>query len=303
MRVMGNSSVASLAVFLCCWLMQPAEGQSQGLKVYISADMEGVGGAVTRQQVSRDGFEYERFRDLMTTEVNAAIESALEAGATEIVVSDSHGSGQNLLVDKLHPAAKLVRSFPRPQDMMQGIDGSFDAALFIGYHAGQGKPDAVLAHTMNSEVLWIKLNGVTVGEPGFNAALAGHFGVPVILIAGDQGAIGELRDLVGDVEGAEVKHAYGLTSALTLHPTQSRQVIAERTAAALGRLGDFKPYRVTTPISMEVAFKNTVTTEVVAMIPGVERTAPNAVRLTVPDMVEAAKFVVVLMYLQVANEG
>ena len=293
----------SLALLLCFSMMQPAQGQSPELKVYISADMEGVGGAVTRQQVSRDGFEYERFRELMTTEVNAAIESALEAGATEIVVSDSHGSGQNLLVDQLNPAAKLVRSFPRPQDMMQGIDASFDAALFIGYHAGQGNPDGVLAHTMNGEVLWIKLNGVTVGEPGFNAALAGHFGVPVIMIAGDQGTVGGLRDLVGDVEGAEVKHAYGATSALTLHPTQSQQLIAERTTTALGRLRDFKPYQVATPISMEVAFKNTVTTEVVAMIPGVERTAPNAVKLTVPDMVAAAKFVVVLMYLEVANEG
>ena len=303
MRAIDKLSVLSLAVFVTCWLTLPAQGQRQGLKVYVSADMEGIGGAVTRQQVSRGGFEYERFRELMTAEVNAAIESALEAGASEIVVSDSHGSGQNLLVDKLNPAAMLVRSFPRPQDMMQGLDNTFDAALFIGYHAGQGKPEGVLAHTMNGELLWIKLNGVTVGEPGFNAALAGHFGVPVILIAGDQGAIGELRELVGDVEGAEVKQAYGLTSALTMHPTKSQQVVRERTAAAFGRRGDFKPYQVKTPITMEIAFKNSVTAEVVAMIPGVERNAPNTVRATVPDMVEAAKLVVVLMYLQVANEG
>ncbi len=279
-----------------------AHTQSRGLKIYISADMEGVGGAVTRQQTSRGKSEYERFRKLMTAEVNAAIEAALERGATEIVVSDSHGSGQNLLVEELHPEARLVRSFPRPLDMMQGVDDSFDAALFIGYHAAAWSPGA-LAHTMDGNIVWLKLNGVTVGEPGFNAAIAGHFGVPVALIAGDQVVVGELRELLGEVEGAEVKHAYGLTSAMTLHPTKVQQLIRERTRSALGRLQDFKPYRVETPITMELAFKNQSTAQVASMIPGVDRTAPNAIRLTVPDMIAAAKFVVVLMYLQVSEEG
>ena len=122
--------------------------QARELRVYISADMEGVGGVVGEQQASKGGSEYESFRELMTAEVNAAVEAALEAGASEVVVSDSHGGGQNLLVSKLHPEARLVRSFPRSLDMMHGIDESFDAALFIGYHAAAWQP-GVLAHTMN----------------------------------------------------------------------------------------------------------------------------------------------------------
>lgn len=278
-----------------------AQAQTGGLKVYISADMEGIGGAVTRQQTGRGNPEYETFRELMTAEVNAAVEAAKEAGATEIVVSDSHGSGQNLLVEKLHPDARLVRAFPRALDMMHGIDDSFAVAIFIGYHAAEWQP-GILAHTMDGNLTSIELNGVTVGEPGFSAAIAGHFGVPVALIAGDQVAIAELKALVPGVEGAEVKHAYGRTSALSLHPRRAQQLIKERTRAALARVSSLQPYRIKTPITMELAFKNQSTAEVAAMIPTVERTAPNAVRVVVPDMVAAAKFIGVLMHIRIAPE-
>ncbi|MFQ5927933.1 MAG: M55 family metallopeptidase, partial [Terriglobia bacterium] len=236
-------------------------------------------------------------RYFLTGEVNVSIAAALEAGASEIVVSDSHGNAQNLLVEKLHPAARLVRSWPRPLLMMQGIDETFDAALFIGYHAAEATPGSVLAHTMSGRrVLWIKLNGTRVPEAGFNAAIAGHFGVPVVLIAGDQGIIAQTRQLVGDIEAAEVKRGYGVTSAMTLHPTAAQQLIRERTRAALARLKDFQPYRLPTPITLEIAFKSIVDAEILAMLPGVERPEGNVVRFRARDMVEASQFVTVALF-------
>ncbi|MFQ5817008.1 MAG: M55 family metallopeptidase, partial [Terriglobia bacterium] len=144
--------------------------------------------------------------------------------------------------------------------------------------------------------LWIKLNGTPVPEAGFNAAIAGHFGVPVVLIAGDRGIIAQTRALLGDIEAAEVKRAYGVTSAMTLHPTAAQQLIRERTRAALARLKDFKPYRLPTPITLEIAFKSIVDAELLAMLPGVERPQGNVVRFRARDMVEASKFVTVALF-------
>jgi D-amino peptidase len=288
-----------LALFFL--LLLPSQAEPSDLKIYISADMEGLGGVVSERQVSSGRSEYQPFRELMTAEVNAAIEAAIEAGATEIVVSDSHGSGENLLVDKLHPNARLVRSFPRELDMMHGIDNSFDAAILVGAHAGEWRP-GILSHTMDGNIVELKLNGVNMGEPGFNAAIAGHFGVPVVAASGDQSMIDDLKKLVPGLEGAEVKHAYGRTSALTLHPSKVRQLIRQATLEALGRLQEFEPYQVQKPITMDLTFKNKVTAEVAAMIPTVERTAANGIRIVVPDMVAAARFVGLLMYINTPSD-
>ncbi len=285
-----NSLYIILFLLVFPALLVAQTGQKK-LKVYISADMEGIAGIVTQAQLGPGQFEYERFRELMTGEVNAAIEAALEAGATEIVVADSHGNAQNILVDKLNPAARLVRAGPRPLSMMGGIDATFDAAILIGYHAGAGTPEAVLSHTFSGRrILWVKLNGVTVSEAGFNAAIAGHFGVPVVMIAGDQTAIAQTRALLGDIEAAEVKQAIGWTSAISLHPERAWQLIRERTRAALARLKDFKPYRLTTPITLEMAFKDVADAELLAMLPIVERVQPNVIRFQGKDMVEVSKF-------------
>src|SRR5262245_38212827 len=183
-------------------------GQTRKLKIYISADMEGIVGVVTSDQLGPQGFEYERFREFMTQEVNAAIEAAFEAGATEIVVSDSHGNGENLLIEKLPKNILLVRSWPRPLMMMQGIDETFAGAIFIGYHAGTTNPQGVRAHTISSARLAdVQLQGVSVSEAGLNAAIAGHFNVPVIMVSGDDVVVKETTSLLGDVEGATVKWA------------------------------------------------------------------------------------------------
>jgi D-amino peptidase len=182
------------------------EATTQGLKVYISADMEGVAGVVGREQLEPQGLEYNQFRSFMTAEVNAAVEAARDEGATEIVISDSHGHGLNLLLDALPQDIQLVRSWPRPLGMMEGIDASFCAAIFIGYHASVGNINGIVAHTVSSKAfLSVRINGVEMSEGGMNALIAGHFGVPVVMISGDDAAVREVSDMLGPIEGAVVK--------------------------------------------------------------------------------------------------
>ena len=193
--------------------------QQDAIRVYISADMEGVTGAVTGEQLGPSGFEYQRFRQFMTDEVLAAIEGARAAGATEFLVSDSHGNGQNLLIDQLPGDVQIIRSWPRPLGMMEGISSDFDAVIFIGYHASTANPEGVRAHTFSSATLTdVRLNGKSVAEGGFNAAIAGHFGVPVVMVSGDDAVCSELRDYLGDIEPAIVKWAKSFHSARTPQP-------------------------------------------------------------------------------------
>lgn len=170
-----KSRLICLVLFLFS-LTITAMAQNRPLKIYISADMEGVVGVVTNEQLGPQGFEYARFREFMTNEVNAAIQAAVQAGATEIVVSDSHGNGQNLLIEKLPANVLVVRAWPRPLMMMQGIDETFAGAIFIGYHTGTTNSQGVRAHTISSARLAdVRLKGVSVSEAGINAAIAGHF--------------------------------------------------------------------------------------------------------------------------------
>jgi D-amino peptidase len=265
-------------------------GAAGGRRIFVAVDMEGVGGVVTDAQLGPEGFEYARFRELMTEEANAALAAAREAGATEFVVADSHGNFQNLLVDKLPSDVHLVRGGPRPLGMMQGIDASFDGAIFIGYHASTTNPEGVRAHTFSSANLAdVKLNGRSVTEGAFGAALAAHFGVPVLAVSGDDAAVKEVQALVPGVEGAVVKWAYGFHSARTLSPEASRRLIAEAVRRGMARRGQAPAYRLEGPVSVEVRFKNYRPAELLAWLPGFERVDAHAVRYTARDMPEAAR--------------
>jgi len=267
------------------------KAQERKMKIYISADMEGVVGVVTGEQLGPQGFEYQRFREFMTQEVNAAIEAAFEAGATEIVVSDSHGNGQNLLIEKLPKNILLVRSWPRPLMMMQGIDETFAGAIFIGYHTGTTNPQAVRAHTISSARLAdVRLKGVSVSEAGINAAIAGHFNVPVIMVSGDDAVVKETTKLLGDVEGAVVKWSTGFHSAKTMMPEASYQLIRDKVKKAIGRIKDFKPHKLAGPIQLDVRFKNYRPSEVLSYLSIVERTDAHSIRFTGKDMIEVSKF-------------
>jgi D-amino peptidase len=261
------------------------------LKVYISADMEGVAGVVTGDQLSPSGFEYERFRGFMTAEVLAAIQGARDAGATAIVVSDSHGNGESLLIEQFPDDVTIVRSWPRPLGMMQGIDSTFAAAVFIGYHAATTSLAGVRAHTLSSATLTsVALNGVAMPEAGINAAIAGRFGVPVVAISGDDAAVAEAQHLLGSIEGAVVKQAVSFHAAATLTPQAAQKLIREKVRAGVARRGELRPYALTTPIRLDVGFKNYRQAEMLGYLAVVERTGSHAIRFIGRDMIDVSKF-------------
>ena len=278
--------VLSLLVFAVA-----VNAQQQGPKIYISADMEGIAGVVTGEQLGPQGFEYARFREFMTQEVNAAIEGALAGGATQIVISDSHGNGQNLLIEKLPKEVLIVRSWPRPLGMMQGIDETFAGAIFIGYHTGTTNLQGVRAHTLSSARLAdVRLKGVSVSEAGLNAAIAGHFNVPIIMVSGDDAVVKETTALLGNIEGAVVKWASGFHSAKTMTPTASCDLIRDKARRAVSRLREFKPYKLIAPIELSVTFKNYRPSEVLSYLSIVERTDAHSIKFVGKDIVEVSKF-------------
>ncbi|HMG33112.1 MAG TPA: M55 family metallopeptidase [Blastocatellia bacterium] len=288
----GSRVLAVVAAAVMATMLAPSpRAQTRKLKIYISADMEGVVGVVTADQLTPQGFEYNRYREFMTNEVNAACQAALDAGATDIVISDSHGNGENLLVEKLPKNVTLVRAFPRHLGMMAGIDGTFDGVIFIGYHASTSNSQGVRAHTISSARLAdVRLNGVSVTEGAMNAAIAGHFNVPVIMISGDDAAVKEVSDAIGPIEGAVVKWSLGFHSARTLTPEVAYELIRERVRKAIGRISEFKPYRLKTPVELDVRFKNYRPAEVLAYLPIVKRIDSHTVRFVGKDMLEVSGF-------------
>ena len=262
-----------------------------GLKIYISADMEGVVGAVTGEQLGPGGFEYERFRQFMTNEVNAAIDAARVAGATEFVISDSHGNGQNLLIEQLPDDVSVIRSWPRELSMMAGIDDTFDGVIFLGYHASTNNTRGVRAHTMSSaNISSVRLNGMTMTEGSMNAAMAGHFGVPVIMVSGGDVAVAENQVIIGDIEGAVVKWASGFHSARTLTPEAGYEVIRTRTKSAIDRIEDFEPYVLETPIELELSLKHYRPVELLSYLSNVEKVNSHTIRFVGKDIIEISNF-------------
>lgn len=262
-----------------------------GYRIFISVDMEGVAGAVTGEQLGPSGFEYQRFRQFMTDETLAAIAGAREAGATTFVVADAHGNGQNLLIEQFPPDVEIVRAWPRELGMMGGLDPSFDAVFFIGYHAAATNLEGVRAHTFSSaNYAAVVLNGRPMAEGGINAALAGHMGVPVALVTGDDAAVAEMQDLLGNVEGVVVKEALGFHSAKTLTPAAAQDLIRTGARRAVERLAEFVPYRVDGPPVLELTFKNYRPAEVLSYLSIVERTAARTIRFEGQDMVDISKF-------------
>jgi D-amino peptidase len=263
---------------------------AEGLKVYISADMEGIAGVVNGDQGYPGRFEYDQFREYMTAEVNAAIDGARAAGATEILVSDSHGNGLNLLLDKLPQDIQLVRSWPRPLGMMEGIDGSFDAVVFIGYHASAGNPVGILGHTISGSNFYsVKINGMEMSEGAINALIAGHFGVPVVMISGDDAAVAEVTAMVGPMEGAVVKWQISHQSGRTLLPGAARALIKEKVTKGVQRRAQIKPFDIPGPLALDLSYKNSDAAEIIAYLPNVERVDNRTVRY-VGDIIQLSMF-------------
>ena len=250
------------------------------MRVYISIDMEGIAGVVHEDQTDpiepRHAGDYNRFRRLMTSEANAAIRGARDAGANTVLVNDSHWLMSNLLAEDLDPSAELLSGGPKRLSMVEGIDAGFDAAMFIGYHARAGTQNATIDHTYTSRVYEVRVNRAPVGELALNAALAGVFGVPVALVSGDQSLAAEAKALLGDaVEAVIVKQAVGRFAARSVAPSVACERIRAGAVAALART--HRPFIFPSPILMEVDFIESQMADMAELIPGSQRTAGRTV--------------------------
>ena len=260
------------------------------MKILIAVDMEGITGVTTWDQVTPGHAEYARFRKLMTQDVNAAIRGAIDAGADDIIVADGHWNGSNLLIEELDPRARLNSGSPSPFSMMQGIDESVDGVFFVGYHARNGTPNAILDHTWSSKtVANVWLNGILTGEFGLNGAVAGHFGVPVILATGDQTACAQIVEQLGEMETAVVKQATGRFAAECLSPQVTQEMIYMAATRAVQRLegGDVPdPFVLDMPVRVIVEFFKSEMADLASRIPFTQRDGTR-VSLTVDEMASA----------------
>ena len=278
----------ALLAALTCATALPAQ---RPIKVFISVDMEGIGGVVTSEQLGPTGFEYARFREFMTAEALAAIAGAREAGATEFVVADAHGNMQNLLIERFPAGVTIVRGSPRPLMMMHGIDSTFSAAMFIGYHSATTNPQGVRAHTISSATFGaVVLNGQPMSESGINATIAGHFGVPIVMVSGDEQAVGEVQTLTGNVEGAIVKRSISFHAAAVMTPEASQALIRAKAKAAILRLRDFKPMPATGPFRLELSYKSYTPAEMMSYLPGTERVDAHTIRFRAASIVDISRF-------------
>jgi len=282
-------SSLSLCLAAAVALASSLAGQAPAFKVYLSADMEGIAGVVDESQTSPTGRDYALGRRLMTAEVNAAIGAAFEAGATEVVVNDSHWDQTNLLPEELDRRARLITGAPKPLGMMQGIDASFAAAIFIGYHPQASTIDGVLDHTYNNQLKSVRLNGREVGEYGLNAALAGHFGVPVVFLSGDRAVTEQARAWIPGIEVLAVKEGIGKTAARTLHPEEAREKIAAGIKAALARREQIHAIQLTRPVTIEIELADSAQADSAMMVPGMKRLSGRVVSYEAPDMTVAYK--------------
>ena len=292
---MRQVRIVSAAALVMALIASPAAGQAKKPKIYISVDMEGIAAIVNSPQTTSGQFDYERGRRLMTDEANAVIEGCLAAGAGTVVVSDSHGNAQNILPESLNEAALLIRSFPRPLLQMEGIDGTFDGVILLGYHPREGTPDANLSHTVwGTKFAEIRVNGKPVSEAIFNAAVAGHFQVPVIMVAGDQNVSREALETFGAVETVVTKQSLGWLAALSRHPRLVGDELRAKARQAVQRIKEFKPYTVTRPVRVEFAFKNIFDAETTAYLPWVKRTDGKTVQVEFNDILDANRFLTAL---------
>jgi len=236
------------------------------MKVFIAVDLEGVAG-----YARWDAADRQRERELITGDATAAVEGCFDAGATEVLVTEAHGNMRNILPERLDPRASFVSGEPKPLNHMAGIDGSFDAAMLVGYHARAGTLNAVMCHTYSLSVFSLRFNGIEMGEIGADAAIAGHFGVPVVMVAGDEAACREAHELLGEPETVAVKEGLGRWVARMLPLEEARRRIRDGAKRALQSGERCKPFVVQPPVDVQVTFTSPSCADALAGFPGLKR--------------------------------
>ena len=267
------------------------------MKVYISVDMEGIGGVTGSYQVLQDPGALIESRRQATREVNAAVEGALAAGATTIYVNENH-SGRDLILSELHPAAEAIIGKPKPLMTLEGLDESFAAVFLIGMHARAGTAGAVMDHTWSPKTVHeLRVNDIPIGEIGLNALMAGHFGVPLTLVAGDDKTIAEAKALLGEIEGITVKYGVDRFAARCLHPEKIQAALFEGAKRALTENARFKPFVLEVPMKMEIDWQKTNHATYAALIPGTRRKNARTVSFTADDFKSLMHWFIVACYV------
>ncbi len=262
--------------------------EESGLKVFISVDMEGISGIVHGSQTGRDQAEYQKGRALMVADVNAAIEGVLALGEAEIVVSDGHGGMKNIQPEDLNESAVLVRGRPKPLSQVAGVDGGFDAALFIGYHSMKGTKHGILSHTFSGRHIdSLTVNGMEIGETAMNAAIAGYHGVPLVFVSGDLAVTKEAKALNPNIVTVAVKEAVARTAAKCIHPNKARELIKRGVTEALEKRGAIDPFTFQPPIEMIVKYANSLMADGVELMPSAERVDGRTIRFALDDYIKA----------------
>lgn len=263
------------------------------LKVFVSVDMEGLTAVFAEDQVSHEGLEYPYFREVMTREANAAVEGAFAAGASEVLVRDTHGGMRHLLPQLLDKRARLVRGPTHPQSLMvtmEGFDRSYGAVVLIGYHARSGYPNAVLPHTMTSNVLDYRINGISQSEASYSALIAGQYDVPVVMIAGDKAACEDAREtLKNGLETVAVKEAIN-GGIISIHPEVAQARIRAAVERGVRRRAQIAPYKLPAPYT--VTLKRAQISG--SWMAGAQLTPQGEIELKTPDLLTALNALVQL---------
>ena len=258
------------------------------MRVFVSVDIEGVAGVVGRDEGSQGNPEYERARRLMTAEASAAVRGILSVEPdAEVTVADAHGTFRNIIPELLDPRARLVRGKPRPLAMIEGVQDNIDAAIFVGYHGRSGTGDSVLSHTFTGTLADVRVNGTSFGEIGLNAAVAGVYGVPLVLVTGDASVAAEVETLLPGTRTAVVKRAIGALAADGMHPERSCALIEAAASEALRHRSEIAPFVVDGPVALEVDVSNPVFVDQALVVPGIRRLAGRTLGYDAPDYLTA----------------
>jgi len=260
------------------------------LKIFISVDMEGIGGIGTPAMTSPAGKDYALGRKLMTDEVNAVVAAILQRGPAEILVNDSHGDMQNLLHTELDPRVTYNQGAIKPFGMVEGLDSTFSAAIFLGYHSRAGTPNGFIAHTGTGAVKGLWLNDIEAGEGDLNAAYAGSLGVPVIMAAGDSAFVEQITKNV-KLEAVTTKYAITPQAARLIHPQVVKEKLAAAAGRALGNRATAKPWVIGKPVRVRLRLADNTIPQLLQAIPGVKQIDGFTVEFTAPNMTDAYKLI------------
>jgi D-amino peptidase len=268
------------------------------MKIFLSTDFEGTSGIVAWEQIMEGMAEYQQGRQLLTDEVNAVINGALEGGATDIVVNDSHSFMRNLHPQDLLGDATLITGQHKPLYMMQGLDASFDGVCFVSYHGSIGAEHAVLSHTYNPRAIWeVRINGEIVGESGINALVAAHYGVPIIFVSGDEATAREAQSIAPNAEKVIVKQSLGRFAASHIHPSVACEMLRVGAARAVENIGNMQPPQFQLPVTVQITFLVADMAEWASWIRGVDRVDARTVKLSGENLLDLYRMFVTIVTL------